>query len=114
MSAGLPGLLLLVSAPRTSLLPIQAVTKVGSASSIAWSWVRPPRMKVVRALLLAKEIMLSFGENDVAPGTATLLTYGIRSLARRSQVLAVPPPTRVCVTLLVSGGAQPRPWRDGT
>ncbi len=73
-SAGLPGSLVLVSEPSTSLLPIHAVTNVGWASCMACTWVRPPRMKVVSALLLANAIMLSVGENEVAPGTATLLT----------------------------------------
>jgi len=72
--AGLPGFAELVKAPRTSLLPIHAVTNVGSASCIACIWVRPPRMKVVSALEFANALMLSVGLKLVAPGTATLLT----------------------------------------
>ncbi len=73
-SAGLPGFAELVSEPRTSLLPIQTETKVGSASCMACICVRPPRMKVVSALEFANALMLSVGLKLVAPGTATLLT----------------------------------------
>ncbi len=71
ISAGSPGLAVLVSAPSTSLLPTQRVTKVGCASIIARTWVRPPRMNWVSGLAV---IRLSSSPATITPGTATLLT----------------------------------------
>src|SRR5690606_2704653 len=104
----------LVTDPSTSLLPIQSDTNVGSASCMAWTWVRPPRMKVVSALLFDCADWLSISEKLVALGTATLLTNGRCSSSRSAQVSPAPLPTRACEMLLTSGGGQPGMLSDGT
>src|SRR5690606_2929962 len=103
----------LVTAPSTSLLPIQSDTNVGSASCIAWTCVRPPRMNVVSALLFACADWLSIGEKLVALGTATLLTNGRCSSSRSAQVSPAPFPTRACEMLLTNGGGHPGIESDG-
>ena len=113
ISAGLPGLALLVNDPSTSLLPIHTLTSVGSASAMRSSWVRPPRKNVVRALEDDTGVpKLDSNSCTRAPGTARLLMVPVVGI-RRSQVVPVPPPTRAWVTLLVNGGAQPRPLSLG-
>ena len=95
------------------MLPIHTDTKVGSASCIACTWVRPPRMKVVSALLNASGGWLSITEYEFASGTPRLLTKGRCSSTRSAQVVGEPFPTRASEMLLTSGGGQPGIARDG-
>src|SRR5258708_4870118 len=63
-----------VAAPSTSLLPIQTVTKVGSAFRIICTCVSPPRKNCVS--VLARGATFSYTSLTSAPGTAVLLMKG--------------------------------------
>src|SRR6185503_1646306 len=112
-SAGSPGLVLLIRAPRTSLEPAHTVTNVGFSCIISSTSVRPPSMMVLSGSNCDGEPLKLFNNEITSlPGTARLFSSSNR-IGLRAQVLGVPPPTRVRVTLLVSGGGHPGMLSEG-
>src|SRR4051812_38638142 len=95
-------------APRTSLLPIQIVVKVGWAISARDTCVLPPRMNVVSAL--DSLVVALVGSAEYAPGTATLFRMSVTDVLTRSAhaggVVAPagrPVSTRACVWKFATG-----------
>src|SRR5690242_13136129 len=91
------------------------VTKVGRASSARWTWVLPPRMKVVSAFDATVEGEI--GSSTRASGTPTLFRTsvtdaGARSLQVVAVVVVVSVLARACVWKFLTGGGQPGLTRD--
>src|SRR6188472_2816124 len=81
------------------------VAKVGRASSARWTWVLPPRMKVVSAF--DATVVGEIGSRTRASGTPTLFRTSVTEAGeRREQGGAAAPPTFACVWKLATGAGQ--------
>src|SRR5258708_14661610 len=98
-------------ASNTSLLPIQADTKVGLGWRARCTCDLPPRTNVVSAF--DATVVLLTGSSTRAPGTATLFRMSVTEAdALTAHVVLVPPATRAPVWVLAIGGGQPGMFSD--